>query len=122
KEVVLHDLFDGYTINHHEKNNPFRQMELEGVSLEDEINISKEFVKEACNRFKKVTSVSSNHNDFFDRWLMSNDWRYNPNRKEYLKYASIKASGEADEKGIYHYILDRLNIPNLNTLGYSETY
>lgn len=122
KEVVLHDLFDGYTINHHEKKDPFIQLQKEGLTLQGEIDDCIRFVKMMSKRYPKVTSVSSNHNDFLDRWLMSNDWRYNANRAEFLKLASIKATGETEDKGMIHYLIDQEGLSNVNTLGHSASY
>lgn len=122
QKVVLHDVFDGYTINHHELNNPFIQADKENLSLEDEIVEAVSFVTGLASKFPEVISVASNHNDFLDRWLVSNDWRKNRFRKTYLELAHIKSQGLDGNKGIFHYLVDQTNTKNVTTLSYDSSY
>lgn len=120
---VQHDLFDGYTINPHDRLDPFVQMELEHIPLSKEIGDTLDFVRMLSTKFKRVYSVNSNHNDFLDRWLINNDWRKNRNRKEYLDLASLKASHpEASDKGVFHLLVDELGLSNVTTFGHSDSY
>lgn len=120
KNVVLHDIFNGHSISHHEKKDPFQLMrrEVDGTnSLKRELKELKDFFK---NRNYNFIVVRSNHDDFLDRWLMSEDWRKGTNRFEYLKYANILANGKAP-KGIIPYVLEK-KYKNIHALGINDSY
>src|SRR5699024_12166081 len=67
---------------------PFIQLNKEDVSLEEELEEAKMFLKTLSDVFPEVVSVASNHNDFLDRWITNNDWRKNRFRKIYLELAN----------------------------------
>ncbi len=119
--VVLHDIFDGGSISHHEKRNPFQLLRREqdgSNSLEKEIDYMIEWFK---NRPKYNYIVpAANHNDFFDRWLMNEDWRKEGNKSLYLKYANITAQGLAP-RGIVAHILET-EFNHIQCLGVDESY
>lgn len=105
--VVLHDIFDGKSVNHHELNNPFAQLKNEesgDFDLEKEINAILDFINKNKKLFFLV--ISSNHDDFLDRWLKNTDWRKSLNKRAYLKFANIVANGEAP-KGVINYVLEK---------------
>jgi hypothetical protein len=90
--VVLHDIFDGYSISHHEMKNPFAQIAKEAKGLNDlgrEVDQLMEGL-ERFKKYKKVVVVRSNHDDFIDRWLINGDWKKQPTYKNsdlYFEYA-----------------------------------
>jgi hypothetical protein len=119
--VILHDIFDGKSINHHEVNQPFLQLNNEedgSIDLEREITDIVNFIN--SNNDLNYVVVSSNHDDFLNRWLINTDWRRAPNRKAYLKYANIMASGEAPN-GIIPYVLTTYT-DNCKCLGLNDSY
>lgn len=122
--VVLHDVFDGLSINHHEANDPFVQYkrEIEGTnSLKREIDQMLNGLKD----FEKynVVIVRSNHDDFLDRWLKSTDWRKATTLKnsiEYMEYSTLLLKGEAPN-GVIPYLINR-KYPKFKTLGRSDSF
>ena len=122
--VVLHDVFDGLSINHHEIKDPFiqYQRELDGSnSLKGEI----ESMMDGLEDFRgyNVVVVRSNHDDFLDRWLKSTDWRKTNTMKnsvEYMKYSLLLLENEAPE-GIIPYLIKQ-KFPDFITLGRSDSY
>jgi hypothetical protein len=124
ENVVLHDVFDGLSINHHELNDPFIQFqrEMDGSnSLRHEIDamlIGLEDFKDY-----NVTVVRSNHDDFLDRWLKNTDWRKAStlrNSIEYMEFAALLLKGEASQGIIPHLIKQKF--PTFNTLGRSDSF
>ncbi len=124
ENVVLHDVFDGLSINHHELNDPFIQFqrEMDGSnSLRHEIDamlIGLEDFKDY-----NVTVVRSNHDDFLDRWLKNTDWRKAStlrNSIEYMEFAALLLKGEAPQGIIPHLIKQKF--PTFNTLGRSDSF
>lgn len=119
--VILHDISDGGSISHHEKNNPFQLLRRE----EDGSNSLQKEIDYMINWFKNKPKYNyvipaANHNDFFDRWLMSADWRKEGNKALYLKYANVVAQGLAP-RGIIAYILEN-EFNHIQCLGVDESY
>lgn len=123
KHVVLHDVFNGSSINHHEMENPFIQHRKEQEntnSLKGEVD---EMLAE-LSKFKgyNVVVVRSNHDDFVDRWLVKTDWRKSSTPKnsiEYMQYSLALLSGEA-HKGVIPWIIDK-HYPQFKTLKRSDS-
>ena len=121
--VILHDVFDGMSINHHEEKDPFIQFkrEMEGTnSLKTEIDA----MLKGLEDFKdfNVTIVRSNHDDFLDRWLKNTDWRKAntlKNSLEYMEYSYLLLRGEAPN-GIIPHLINK-KFPNMKTLGRNDS-
>ena len=124
EHVILHDVFDGKSISHHEEKDPFLQYqkEIEGTnSLKGEV----EALIEGLSVFKDYNTVivRSNHDDFIDRWLKNTDWRKTvtpKNSLEYMKYSAALLSGEASQ-GIIPWLINNV-YPSFKTLGRSDSY
>jgi len=122
--LVLHDVFDGLSINHHESNDPFIQYkrEIDGTnSLRNEVDQMLNGLKD----FEKynVVVVRSNHDDFLDRWLKATDWRKAgtlKNSLEYMEYGALLLKGEAPN-GVIPYLINK-RYPKFKTLGRSDSY
>lgn len=124
KEVVLHDVFNGHSISHHDRKDPFAQYlkEIEGKNdLEKEIQQMIDGLK-PFSKFRTII-VKSNHDEFLDRWLKDVDWRKSEtikNAPAYMKYASMILTREAT-KGIIPCVINK-NYPDMVTLGRSDSY
>lgn len=122
--VVLHDIFDGLSINHHEIKDPFiqYQRELDGSnSLKREVDM----MLDGLEAFKEysVVVVRSNHDDFLDRWLKGTDWRKAPTMKnslEYMEYSALLLKGVAPN-GVIPYLINQ-RFPKFKTLGRSDSF
>jgi hypothetical protein len=124
ENVVLHDVFDGLSINHHESKDPFIQFqrEIDGTnSLRreiDEMLVGLESFKDY-----NTTIVRSNHDDFLDRWLKGTDWRKATTMKnsiEYMEYSALLLKGKAPN-GIIPYLIQE-KFPTFVTLGRSDSF
>lgn len=130
KNIVLHDVFDGNSISHHEMKNPFIQYgkEVHGTNdLGREINIMMEGLS-VFESFEKVVIVRSNHDDFLDRWLQNEDWKKQPTFKNsplYMKYSALLldqyGSTKGDVKGVIPALINE-RFPNFVTLGRNSTF
>lgn len=122
--VILHDVFDGKSISHHEEKDPFLQYqkELDGTnSLKKELDD----LLVGLDKFKEWNTVivRSNHDDFIDRWLKNTDWRKTvtpKNSLEYMQFSSAILSGEAPN-GIIPWVINN-KYPHFITLGRSDSY
>jgi hypothetical protein len=77
KGLVLHDVFDGKSINHHEEKNKITKIKLfreNKASLEEEIKVLVKDLNELSTWVEHVTIVKSNHDEFLDRLLQSGKW------------------------------------------------
>lgn len=122
KHIVLHDIFNGHSISHHEEKDPFKlyEREVDGTnSLKLEIDNMIKWLKPLEDQ--NVTIVRSNHDDFVDRWLTRVDWKKQPkNMLEYMEYATAILKGNAP-KGVVPYIIDK-HYPKFNTLARSSSF
>jgi len=119
--IILHDVFNGHSITHHELNQPFQLLKREkdgSDCLRKELREMADFFDEYSDY--KFTVVRSNHCEFLDRWLNSNDWRRNGNKESYLGLAYRLASNP-NSKGIIPLILTEY-CDNVYCLGIDESY
>lgn len=122
KNVILHDVFSGYSISHHERKDPIiqAQRELDGTgSLYSETELMLQWI-EVFLKWNPVVPMA-NHNIFLDRWVRDIDWRKYPNRSEYLKYAQWLVSGEAPRGIVAKLIGDRFG-DKVKCLGYDDSF
>ena len=130
KHVILHDVFDGSSISHHEMKDPFMQYakEINGTnSVENEINSMLEGLK-SFEKFENVVIVRSNHDDFLDRWLKNEDWKKQPTSKNslvYMEYSAMLLKQYAKDpynvKGIIPELINR-KYPKFITLDRRSSY
>ena len=124
KEVILHDVFDGDSISHHDRKDPFAQYKKE-VSGRNDLKKEIDFMLDGLEAFRdyKTVIVRSNHDDFLDRWLRDVDWRKEATMKNsmcYMNYAALLL-GEDATKGVIPYLINE-RFPDFITLGRSHTH
>ncbi len=130
EHVILHDVFDGDSISHHQMKDPFIQYgkEVNGTNdLGKEVDSMLEGLT-AFENFKNVVIVRSNHDDFLDRWLKNEDWKKQPtykNSRVYMKYSDMLLDQYGKDpnnvKGVIPTIIND-RFPKFITLGRSESY
>lgn len=130
KHVVLHDVFDGDSISHHQMKDPFVQYgkEMTGTNdLAKEVDVMMKGL-EAFEKFENVVIVRSNHDDFLDRWLKNEDWKKQPtfkNSRLYMRYSDILLEQYGNDpynvKGVIPFIINE-RFPKFKTLGRSASY
>ena len=131
KHVVIHDVFDGDSISHHQMKDPFMQYGKE-VNNKNDLGLELKNMMDILQRFKKfenVVIVRSNHDDFLDRWLKNEDWKKQPTFKNAGLYMEL--SGKllkqyenylnGDVKGIIPELINE-EFPEYITLGRSSSY
>jgi len=72
KRIILHDAFDGISINHHEGNYKLlkaQRSEKGQLSLLSELNILAKDIKDLAGLTDEVVVVKSNHDQFLERYL-----------------------------------------------------
>lgn len=81
KTVVLHDMFNGQSINHHEQHNIIKRAQHSKenkLSLKRELEVTGEEFNRMLKAFKEVVVVKSNHDEFLIRWLQEAKFRDDP--------------------------------------------
>jgi hypothetical protein len=122
KHTMIHDLFNGHSISHHDLKNPFKQFQKE----KDGTNVLKREIDETLDWVGKyhkynLVIVRGNHDDFVDRWLQNTDWRQNvKNALEYMEYSKVLLENKAPH-GIIPYLIKQ-KYPKVKTLGRSDSY
>ena len=127
KKTVLHDVFDGYTINPHETKDMYIQRKKirEGKHLiEGEINESFALISEIQDKVGGEINVSlSNHDVFLDRHINDFNWKKDlHNSSTYLEYAKIQQTEDMEVYGsIYGYLLHREFKGEVKYLNYGSS-
>jgi hypothetical protein len=130
KHVILHDVFDGFSINHHEIKDPFIQYgkEIAGTNdLAKEIDLMVNGLK-PFEQFENVVVVRSNHDDFLDRWLKNEDWKKQPtfkNSRLYMQLSDILLEQYGQDphnvKGVIPALINE-KFPKFITLARNSSY
>lgn len=110
---IHHDISDGYSVNNHVINNPIEQYRRHMQGKDDvkkEIETIKQFIDKTIKRnVKKIVIPAANHNDRYDRWINSHDWKKDIiNAKAYIEFVAIMIDASKTEetnKGILAYLL-----------------
>lgn len=121
-DIILHDVFNGHSISHHERSQPFQLLKRENDGSDNlylELTNIAEFFRKH-NDFNFIV-VRSNHDEFLDRWLSSNDWRNNTNKMAYLEFAYHLAANP-NCKGVIPLFLEMKEVTNAYCLGIDESY
>lgn len=122
KFTVVHDIFNGHSISHHDLKNPVKLYLKEVAGT----NVLKKEIEEMLDWIEKMRKynlviVRSNHDDFVDRWILNTDWKSNiKNSLEYMEYAKVLLEDKAP-KGIIPYIIDK-HFPDVKTLGRDQSF
>lgn len=91
KVVVLHDIIDFTSRNHHNRNDPFFLHSQNGITIQDELCEAKKFLHAVSKTCERVVVARSNHDEALDKWLRETDWREDlVNAELYLGLASYK--------------------------------
>lgn len=126
RRVVLHDLFNGESINHHQAADPIhayhRQQEGKNI-LKKEIEGIYEFIDDnGLIKYNPIV-VRSNHDEWIEKYIKFSDYKKDiVNAKEYMEYALILLSGEA-KKGILPYLLEKkYGSDKITCLGLDDSF
>lgn len=129
EHVVLHDVFDGNSISHHEMKDPFAQYRKEILgtnSLRNELDAMLDGLS-IFEKYDNVVIVRSNHDDFLDRWLKNGDWKKQPTPKNSMEYMNLSAmllnqyATTDDVKGVIPELINQ-RYPDFITLGRRDSY
>lgn len=110
KMGVVHDVFDGESINPHEEKDPIEKVKryVSGRSdLNSEINKTLDFLTWMKRRIKNILVVPSNHDNFLDRYISTMDWRKDiPNAVIYSELLPIAIK----EEGVFRVLASRIGV------------
>lgn len=90
-QVVIHDLIDFRSRNHHNIKDPLFRVRVQKVKVEDELKaVSQWLVRLKKETGAALTVVKSNHDQALGRWIRETDWRDDPiNAEFYLECAKL---------------------------------
>lgn len=99
--VVLHDVFDGKSVNHHERGNPFAVF----GCLEDEVNKITRWINSYSDL--QFVIVRSNHDEWLDRYIDEVDWRKFRNKEYMIDIISERIRKGNNWKGAIPYLMEK---------------
>ena len=107
KLIIRHDVIDCYSVSHHHKFDFFARYgkyHANNHKIEDELELTLEFIKKTTPKFAKNLIISSNHHDHLYRWLNEADPKFEPwNAKIYhqLMYLMLEKMALVDNSFVY---------------------
>jgi hypothetical protein len=124
EKVILHDVVNGTSANHHEAKDPI----LSYLKFKEGKNVVKDEIDRVIGFIKKfkltdysLYSVSSNHNDWFDRWVKEGNWKHDlANAETYMEYALAMLQGKTPN-GIIAYLLQQEFGDRITCTGRNES-
>jgi hypothetical protein len=125
RRIVLHDLFNGESINHHDLKDPIKLFE----KLESGRNVLKKEIENVYGflennkllKYKPIV-VRSNHDDMIDRWIKESDWKKDlVNSREYMEYTLALLDKKAN-KGILSFLLEKRYGDKITCLGLDDSF
>lgn len=123
KATMVHDIFNGTSVNHHEEQDPVKKYYLEQTGqnmIKREIDTMLGWI-DSMKKYNLVI-VSSNHNDWLDRYIKKRDWKYDiKNAMEYMEYSKILLSGKAP-KGLIAYLIEERFPKVVRTLSRNDSF
>lgn len=124
--AVVHDVFDGESINPHEKDNPIRQYLSKRSmrhSLSHEIDATVTLVN-VLSEITNVVVVNSNHDYFLEKYIISSDWKKDiDNAPQYMEYA-LAMLNKKTPNGLLSHIIDSrsINPEKVTCLGVDQSF
>jgi hypothetical protein len=121
--IVLHDIFDGKSINHHDEHDfvlQYLKEQKNENSLQTEIDEMLQWI-DVVKKDNNIVVVFSNHDDWLNKYIINKDFKKDiKNAKEYLKYAQILLEDKAP-KGLIGYIINE-KFPDIKCLGRDDNF
>ena len=124
KYTMIHDVFDGRSVNGHIQNDVIEQYHLE---MSNRNNLQKEIDEmlsylESIQKYNPVI-VASNHNDWLDRVIRKGELVKSgiKNFATLNKLTQVALEGKA-KKGLIAHIIDQHFNGKIKTLGYNESF
>lgn len=96
---IVHDLFNGMSINHHEKNNILlkaQRAEQDQLCLKNEMKCVGKDLDIISKWVKKIVVVKSNHDEFLDRYLMEGLYVGDPHNHRFSLELALKILDKKD--------------------------
>lgn len=115
ESVVIQDVFDGASINHHEMDDYAKVLDC--PTLSEEAEITKAYISEICQISKKVYYLESNHDDFLVKYLAKeSNYRFKDNYQLAIDLRSWQLRSKL------HPIRKLLDLDSFKNLKYCSVY
>ena len=130
--VIFHDSSDGYAVNHWHRGNPFKKIAKYASGLDSaryELECLRDFIRDHTRPGIGNVLVSSNHDDFYNRFIIENDWRNDPaNAEWYLETALHMVRGTkltrrgTEYPDAFAYWMRKFDLPQTRVLNADESF
>ena len=121
--VILHDILDGESISHHDKRDPIKcyaKFASGRSSLANELTLTDSVLTDLLPYNPVI--VSSNHQDWVDRWINEQDWKKDlENSPLYMEFTLAILAGKAP-KGAYAYHVEKVFGDNVRYLDRDDSF
>jgi len=118
KHVVVHDLIDFRSRNHHNRDNPIFKLKMhkEQITISQELDRAAYFIntlQRVCPIRTDIVVTRANHDQAFDKWVVESDWRNDPTNAELLldtAGAMVRAAKKGTGFNALEYHLNRRGV------------
>ena len=121
--TIWHDLFDGYSINHHDQKDFVSQVVKERKNLNNlqaEVDMSMEFIAQWQDT--NMIIIPSNHNDWLDKWVRLGSGGKDLKNAPLFNELQKVLFEEKAPKGLYAYLIDQRFGKKVTTLSRDESF
>lgn len=117
--LILHDVFDGESINPHEEKNPILKFKRLNNTLQAELDECIEIISYLSGQVDECVIVASNHDRFLDRYISTQDWKKDLiNASTYIELTQMAMTSE---KSLIQQIIEK-HLPKVKCLDIDESY
>jgi hypothetical protein len=89
REILIHDLIDFRSRNHHNIKDPLFRVRVRDIRVEDELKAASRWLVQLKEKTgAKLTVVKSNHDQALGRWIRETDWRDDPINAEFYLHCA----------------------------------
>lgn len=105
RDVVVHDLIDFTSRNHHNIKDPVFRVKMKDISIADEMYAAASFLSGLSAKVGKFSDynrtrvhvIESNHDEALLRWVKETDWRTDPINAEFYLRTALEVIQRSDE-------------------------
>lgn len=117
--LILHDVFDGESINPHEAMNPILKFKRLKNTLANELDECMDYISYLSSQVNECVVVASNHDRFLDRYVSTQDWKKDLTNAQMYMDLAIRAM--TSDKPLLQQIIEH-SVPQVKCLNVDESY
>lgn len=123
--VVVHDLIDFKSRNHHNIKDPFFRVQNRGCLIRNELYGAEGFLTSLNDSLPaggRIVVAESNHDEALGRWLRETDWRTDPDNAEFYLSTALLCVETAKHEPGFNLLEKLLKLPEVQFLNVDDSF